>query len=235
MKSCRAAGDGDALWPAAGEAETPEMLVARPDLAHQAKRRRMDPRGVGDLTPSRHGSLAGRFLPAGASIGSHCPMAGGNFLQGAGLGLGPFRPEATGQHRGLHSPPVRESGGMSHLCFSGRTASLPGTCARGRRGTCHSEPALRRRSVVGRRHSTGRHTSRSKLAPFQNLAMGAGSYGLAGARALSSLASLTRALSSFFWTLATSPGSMSRGEDLANSSRESCHWAAARRMRPVFS
>ena len=52
---------------------------------------------------------------------------------------------------------------------------------------------------------------------------------------LSCLASLTRAPSSFFWTLATSPGSTSADADFAYSSMEICHWAAARRMRPVFS
>ena len=59
--------------------------------------------------------------------------------------------------------------------------------------------------------------------------------GLAWPTELSSLASLTRAPSSFFCTLSTSPGSISAGDDLANSSRESCHCAAASRIRPVFS
>ena len=52
---------------------------------------------------------------------------------------------------------------------------------------------------------------------------------------LSSLASLTRAPSSFFCTFSTSPGSTSAADALANSSSDSCHCAAANRMRPVFS
>jgi hypothetical protein len=59
--------------------------------------------------------------------------------------------------------------------------------------------------------------------------------GLGEPMALSCLASLTRALSSFFCTLATSPGSTSAGADFAYSASESSHCAAARRMRPVFS
>ncbi len=59
--------------------------------------------------------------------------------------------------------------------------------------------------------------------------------GLGEPMALSCLASLTRALSSFFCTLATSPGSTSAGADFAYSASESSHCAAASRMRPVFS
>ena len=59
--------------------------------------------------------------------------------------------------------------------------------------------------------------------------------GLGWPMALSCLASLTRAVSSFFCTLATSPGSTSAVEDLAKPESESSHCAAARRMRPVFS
>src|SRR3984957_394325 len=58
-------------------------------------------------------------------------------------------------------------------------------------------------------------------------------FGLAPAD--SSLANLTRALSSFFCTLFTSPGSASAGTVLAYSCRLCSHWPAAIFRRPVFS
>src|ERR1039458_9861055 len=58
--------------------------------------------------------------------------------------------------------------------------------------------------------------------------------GLATPTALSSLASFTRADSSFFCTLATSAGSTSAAADLADCASEISHCWAARRMRPVL-